>query len=258
MTAVAEPVLNQNPSRVSLLDFEGPLDLLLQLVRQEKKDIFSVDLSEIAARFLAYVSHADEADLEECGEFMVTCSELMVFKSRKLLPREERPPDEEDPVETEQKLKQRLADLAMYQAAAIRLQELFERRAMVFTRPEVKLQPSDLGVLLFEEISSEDLMLAARRVALEAKTRRPKVREVATEKVTVREKIAELVRKIKRAGKMLFSFFCPEDRPKEERVASFLAILEMARRGRLRLRQPKPFAEIEMETIGSLEAAEIG
>ena len=156
----------QNPLEIKIPIFEGPLDLLLHLIRKKELDIYQVALSELTNSYLAYVEYMDAVDLDYAGEFLEIAATLIWIKSKHLLPKSplEVEEDEEDP---EEQLRRQLIEYQKYKQAAFLLSCCDMLGRDVFPRPEIEEEaPTEENAppQVFEEVSLYGLMDAFRRV----------------------------------------------------------------------------------------------
>lgn len=222
------------PWNVRADGFEGPLDLLLFLIREHKMDIFGVKLTEITDGYLEYVRIHETLDLELAGDFLVIASILMHYKLRALLPQELPQDDEEERDDTELILR-RLEEYKQFQQIADILREREQKRAAVYTR-ETKAEGYDEPAeVVFFDIDVYDLYSAFRKVLSEIGQDRPHV--ISTETYTVDEKIAEIILLMRENVQASLVNHLRSLRSKVEIIVAFLALLECIRRGIVRVRQ---------------------
>ena len=243
------PLGLMNEYRVQFDVFEGPLDLLLHLVKKQEVDIYQVNLTRIASEFVAYIDQMRELDLEIAGEFLVMAATLIYIKSRELLPADQKPEaqigeeDEEDP---RFELIRRLVEYKKFKDAAAELQSLetrmdqvYEHRSAQVVLPEIEPQRRE-PVSLFE-------LIQAVSVILKRFGERDDVREIQADPYTVSEKMAALRMLIQEKGRFRFSDLFAEARSRSEVVVTFLAMLELTRLRHLQVIQSEDFGEIEVE-----------
>ena len=246
--------------KIRLPLFEGPLDLLLYLIRAHRADIFDIPIREITGQFVEYLTLMREVDVkaDEAGDFLVTAATLMQIKSRMLLPQLQSQNEEimeQDEADPRAELVERLLEYQKIREAADSLREARETRADLFARPpeSAKNQPdyaSELDAqlaeaLLLSEISSFDLLSALRRV-LKRVEERP-VALVKRETFTLPDRLRTVAARLYHTGELSFESLCDDCESRLEVVVTFLAILEMIRRGRARVRQLTLFDEIWLE-----------
>jgi segregation and condensation protein A len=253
--------------KVQLRVFEGPLDLLLYLVRAHRYDVADIPISEVTSQFIDFIVLMDELDLEYAGDFLVTAATLMQIKSRMLLPKHEslneeelENPDENDP-RTE--LVQRLLEYQKYQEAAGALKEMREEREHQFTRPPIldpavaaaqkaaeeageTIDPFSAGVLL-KDVSTFDLLRALQKV-LDRQKEKP-VATIRRDPFTLSERVRELGKRIAIATEGIsFTDLCDDCQSRLEIVITFLGILELIARKRIVAAQHVLFDEIWVQT----------
>jgi len=225
--------------QVKLEQFEGPLDLLLHLIRIHEIDIADIPIATITEEYFRVLTDMQELDLQVAGEFLLMAATLIYIKSKMLLPpaeAAEAPIEEEDP---RQPLVDMLLEYQRFKGAADDLAGLEERRRQIFTRGAAEDAPPGRGPLelnLFELVAAfqEVLKHAAGRPDLTL-TPRP---------LGVRERMVELLDRLSRERPLLFLGLFPPDADRRTVIATFLALLELLRQGAVRVRQAAPLSEI--------------
>jgi len=226
--------------------FEGPLDLLLYLVKKEEVDIYEVNLTRIAAQFVEYLELMRELDLDVAGEFLVMASTLMWIKSRELLPvdQQAQTEGEEDEDDPRWELIRQLVAYKKFKDAAADLQERELEQERIYPRrpgrPELEPTPAARP-----EVSLFDLLAAVNQV-LQRHQQREGPREIFEDRWTVSEKIEQLRRLIGERTHMRFSDLFADATSRSEVVVTFLAMLELIRLRVLSARQSSAFSEIEI------------
>lgn len=239
-------------NKVQLEVFEGPLDLLLYLVKKEEVDIYEVNLTKIATQFIEYIEVMRELDLEIAGEFLVMASTLMYIKSRELLPVDQQAQveEEEDADDPRWELIRQLVEYKKFKDAAAQLQEREILQESLFPRVpgDIKMTsdqpPAKPEVSLFDLINAVGSIL--RRFA-----QREEARDVFEDKWTVSEKIEQLIHVIRERRSLRFSELFADSTSRSEVVVTFLALLELIRLKQLTVGQPEPFSEIEISAVAS-------
>lgn len=261
MSALPTPL--QEPERftghkIRLAAFEGPLDLLLWLIRAHRADIFDIPIRQITAQFIEYLALMREVEIEVAGDFLVTAATLMQIKARMLLPKmqsENEAEMEQEDVDPRAELVEKLLEYQRIREAADTLRDKRDERADLFARPpeSLKHQPdfdsnydADLAqALLLAEVSSFDLLSALRRV-LKRVEERP-VALVRREAFTLPDRLRGVAARLYHTGQLSFESLCDDCQSRLEVVVTFLAILELIRRGRAKVRQLTLFDEIWLE-----------
>lgn len=224
--------------------FEGPLDLLLYLVRKEEVDIYQVDLTKIATQFIEHVELMRELDLDIAGEFLVMAATLMFIKSRELLPKDQQvtPEGEEDEEDPRWELIRKLVEYKKFKDVAARLQEREVAMEGIYPRVPGKIEfdmPAPrTQVSIFDLLNAVNVIL--KRVAAQ------EVRDIFEDKWSVSEKIETLRQLITQQPMVKFSELFAAATTRTEVVVTFLAMLELIRLKQIIITQPAPFSEIEI------------
>jgi segregation and condensation protein A len=240
--------------------FEGPLDLLLYLIKKEEVDIYAVNLTKLASQFLEYVELMRQFDLEVAGEFLVMASTLMYIKSRELLPVEQQAVPEEAEEEGEDprwELIRQLVEYKKFKDAAAELQAMEVQQEQIYPRVPGKIEFAAEAEPRKPEVGIFDLLTAVSGILKRFADKQASTREIYEDKWTVSEKM-ELIRGIlaERAS-LKFSELFEKAANRTEVVCTFLALLELIRLKQLACLQPEPFAEIEIVAASAAPAAEI-
>jgi segregation and condensation protein A len=227
--------------------FEGPLDLLLYLIKREEVDIYEVNLTKLATQFIEYIDLMREFDLEIAGEFLVMASTLMYIKSRELLPVDQRAEGEEEDEGEDPRweLIRQLVAYKKFKDAAAQLQRLEAIQEGVFPRLPPKPEFESETPPPRPEVSIFDLLNAVNGI-LKRFSAREDLREIFDDKWTVSEKIEQLVAIIRERGQVRFSELFAAATSRSEVVCTFLALLELIRLRQLVCAQPEAFGEIEI------------
>jgi len=226
--------------------FEGPLDLLLYLIKKEEVDIYQVNLTRLATQFIEYIDTMRLLDLEIAGEFLVMAATLMYIKSRELLPVDLQTPveGEEDDEDPRWELIRQLVEYKKFKDAAAQLQTLEARQEDVFPR-----LPGTLEFAAEERgrqpASIFDLVNAVN-VVLKRFGEREDHREIFEDKWSVSEKIEYLLRALSERSSLRFSELFEGVTSRSEVVVTFLALLELIRLKQVTALQREPFGEIEI------------
>lgn len=230
--------------KVKLEIFEGPLDLLLYLIKKDEINIHDIPIAKITDQYLQYLDLMRMLDLNIAGEFLVMSATLMHIKSRLLLPPEETEvlEEEEDP---RAELVKKLLEYKKFKEAAGRLQDMEARQKEVFSRPGTKeiIEDSSEDNLYFEA-NIFDLLTAFSKVLKEV----PKEAfyEVVKDEVTVSEKIHEIFHLLVKRPVIYFLDLFHRAKSKMQIIATFLALLELIRMREVLVRQDKVFGDIKI------------
>ncbi len=239
----------ESPYKVVLEVFEGPLDLLLHLIRENEIDIYDIPIAEVTRQYLAYLSLMESLDLEIAGEWLVMAATLLEIKSKMLLPEDPKEEQsEEEQVDPRQELVERLIEYERFKAAAEVFKGLEEQRSKIFGRGAVEVDFDLKPKLALEDITAADLLAVLQRILDDVGEQ--EVTSIERRKITVRMRMREIWHRIHQAaGQLVFEDLFEDDRTRIEVVITFLALLELLRQRRVKVRQKKTFAPIEIVAI---------
>lgn len=224
--------------KVKLDVFEGPLDLLLHLIKKEQVSIYDIPIARITEQYLEYLGLMQEMDIAIAGDFLVMAATLIYIKTKMLLPRSplaEEFSEEEDP---RQQLVQQLLEYQKYKAAAEMLWSKAEVEQAVFTRPPVPIEGAELEVAA----TVYDLFEAFRRTMERLKEKI--ALEIEREEITMAEKIVDIRRRLELVDKLDVTELFEQARSKQELITIFLAVLELVKESVIRLVQRAAFGQI--------------
>jgi segregation and condensation protein A len=238
-------------TRVQLEIFEGPLDLLLHLIKKNEVSITDIPIATITEQYLATLEVMQTLNLDVAGEFLVMAATLVYIKSRMLLPLTDDEDAEEEGPDPRAELVQRLLEYQRFKDAADQLERRDVLARDVFVRaapPAEKVDPPG-----FREVSVFELLTALRRVM----ERLPKdaVHEVTLEKITVREKMTLLLDILRAKGPTLFESLFAEVKTRMEVVVTFLAMLELVKVRAIRIFQEEMSGPIQIEALADIDQA---
>ena len=237
-----------NPDyKVKLEVFEGPLDLLLYLIKREEVDIYEVSLEKITQQYLEFMDAFKALDLEVAGEFVVMAANLIYLKSRSLLPVSVQPPEEETEEEDPRwELVRQLIEYKKFKDAAAQLHERGIAREALFSR--VADQADVPAERPLGEVSVFDLIAAFNGV-LKRINQKEDLREIFEENFTVSDKIEMVLKITSGSVPVLFSELFSGVASRAEIVVTFLAVLELIRLKQLKAVQEGAFGEIELQRV---------
>lgn len=233
--------------KINLQIFEGPLDLLLHLIRKNDLEITDIPISLITEEYLKYLDAIKDLDVNIAGEYLLMAAELMQIKSRMLLPSEERGAEEEFEEDPREDLKRRLLEYKRYKEAAAKLSE----RSILNRDEYLPLAPERLPGMR-EVLASENVFVLLEAFQILAK-RIPdsRIQEVTIDRISVNERIFQLIELIKSKDTLPIESLMPRGYGKYDLVITFLALLEMAKLMMIRVYQAGQFQTIYI--TGTLE-----
>ena len=228
---------------VTIDNFDGPLDLLLHLIKELDIDIYDIKIEDITKQYLDYIKHMKELNLEIASEYLVMASELIEMKSKMLLPKKKEKEDddyEEDPREL---LIERLLAYKRYKEVTSEFKDLELTRKMIFTR-----EPDNLNRYAKEEESIEglgvvDLIDAFNNLLKRKELDRPIATKITKKELSVADKVNKIKNILRNKKRINFEEIF-EVSTKEEVIISFLSVLEMVKKDEILLTQDGNFKNI--------------
>jgi len=231
--------------RIRLPAFEGPLDLLLFLIRKNELDIYDIPIEAVTRQYIDVLRSMQQFDLEIAGEFFVMAATLMEIKSRMLLPKGQaavNPDDDDDAMDPRWELVHQLLQYKKFKEAAGALQTLaqFEQDKLPRLVTESLLREEDRPLKNVDRID----LWNAFNIVLRRLAEKLVVGEIKDEQVTVSDQMEALLERVKTQRSFIFSDLFPEKTTLRMLVATFLAVLELTRLRKLRVQQTESFADI--------------
>ena len=227
-------------------DFEGPLDLLLHLIRSSKMDIYNINVESITKQYIDFINESKDMSIDILSEYLVMASELLHLKSRLLLGKTEVSEDEEYEINTTEDLQEKLLEYESMKEIANKFRTLEDKRSVFYTK-----LPSDLSEYMSEKpleggVTPEDLANALKVFLEREELNKPFNTKITKRELSVTERshqIRETLRKLKRCE--FTSLF--EDTSKPYVIITFLSILEMSKNKELTITQDKIYGSIYLE-----------
>lgn len=233
--------------KVKLEVFEGPLDLLLYLIKKEEVDIYDIPIERITNQYMEYLTLMQMLNLEVAGEFLVMAATLMYIKSRMLLPADQQVTDTEaeEGEDPRWELIRQLVEYKKFKDAALQLGQREEQQANIFSR-----RSPDLGIEIDKDVPLAEVgifdLINAFNDVLKKASARDDFHEILEERFTVSDKIEEILYTLRNRSEMIFSELFANASSRTEIVVTFLALLELIRLKRLKVQQAEAFGEIHV------------
>ena len=243
----------ENSLEIKIPLFEGPLDLLLHLIRKKEVPIEEVRLSELTASYLEYLENLQSINLDLAGEFLEIAAMLILIKSRTLLPKSPLEVDELEEEDPEEILRRRLLEYQYYKNAAFELGSLDILGRDIFPRPENLnlISDSEEKNPEYEDVSVSALIEAFERVM----KRLPKINRylIEAETIGVEDRVEELIEYFTKKSLCIFEELFEKDKPKSWLILTFISILEMIRLRLLTVHQISQFGSIHCKRHNDFE-----
>lgn len=227
-------------------DFEGPLDLLLHLIKENKMDLLNLKIEKIIEEYLEFIEKMEEMNLDIASGYLVMASELIEMKSKLLLPRQEKEEEtEEDPKE---KLINRLVEYQKYKELTKDFRQLEKERKEIHTKlPENLKEYKENGIVITNtNVTLDDLLNAFQKFLERKKQEEPLNTKITKKEISVEERTLSIRNILNKQKKVNFLEFF-DVLTKEYVVVTFLAILEMAKKNEIKITQESKFGEIICE-----------
>ena len=243
-----------NKYKIKIENFEGPLDLLCHLVEKNKMNIYDISISEITDQYIDYINSMQKMNLEVTGDFLLMASNLLYIKSKILLPVEKKD-DEESEEDLKEELILRIIEYKKIKEVTEALKQNNEKFSLFHyklpekitfekTRPKLEVEyPSDLLPSVFMKISEENMNKINHRAS-------DVNRLIASEKVTVKSKIKDILKGILKNGNVIFNkMFDLKKKSKIEVITAFMAMLELNRASKVSIEQEYNFGDINLKKL---------
>lgn len=231
-------------------DFEGPLDLLLHLIRSSKMDIYEINVESITKQYLSFINEAKELSMDVASEYLVMAAELIHLKSRLLLnKKDDVEEDSEYEINSEEDLRNKLLEYERVKEVTNSFKELEDKRSEFYTK-----LPSDLSefrtqeTLIQGEVDIDDLLNAFELFLARQKLSKPLNTKITKRELSVTERTSQIRNILKREKKCEFTSLF-EEVTKPYVVVTFLSILEMSKNKELKISQDKSFGSIMLEMM---------
>ena len=227
---------------IKIDEFEGPLDLLLHLIKKSNIDIYDISLEEITNQYLDYINNMKELNLDIASEYLVMASELLEYKSKSLLPKKENVEDEyeEDPKE---ELIKRLVDYKKYKEITSTFKNLESIRSNIYTKSPSNISEYSDNLVNNDNVSVDDLIGAFKKFIERKNYEKPINTKITTKELSVSERIIEIRNKLKINNSINFIDLFDKYN-KSYVVITFLSILEMSKNKEIKIVQEDNFSTI--------------
>lgn len=237
---------------LQIQDFEGPLDLLLHLVRVSKMDIYKVNISSIIEQYLEFINSIDKFDIDTSSEYLVMASELIHLKSRMLVnSNDEEEEESEFAITSEEDLRNKLIEYEKYKSISETFRELEENRLNYYTKiPENLANYVEEEHVINSDVTIDDLINAFLEMQKRINYQKPITTKITKKEYSVKERIND-IRNILREKKRIEFTELFDIITKDIVVVTFLSLLDMSKNREITMKQDKMFGTIIIE--GSVE-----
>ncbi len=215
---------------VRIEQFDGPLDLMLHLIREKQLDIFNLDLAVLADQYIEYIHTMQKMNLDVASEYLVEMANLVEYKSKKMLPKNDEKLEGEYEEDKEKDLVDRLLEYQKFKDVSSQLDNLFEQRSLLHDKPQsdVVSQFAVQEEETYEKTSPYELTKAMKRVLNRYKLNNPYEISLQTQKISMEERSQQLIKKIKQyQGVFTLTDIMDDCEDVYDVVVTFLAVLQM-------------------------------
>jgi segregation and condensation protein A len=231
---------------IHINDFEGPLDLLLHLVKSSKMDIYEIEISVIIEQYLDIIEHMQELNIELASSYLVMAAELLHLKSKLLLNKTDEE-DEESEFNTEEELKERLIEYQKYKDITNKFKDLKEKRDEVYTKdPTNILEYAPSNSIKNDDITLDDLINAFLEFKKREELSKPVETKITKRELSIKERTNSIKSLLNKKGKMNFLELF-EEFNKDYVIVTFLSILNMGKNNEISIMQEVNFSDIIIE-----------
>ena len=231
---------------VEVNNFNGPLDLLLHLIRSNKMDIYDIDIELITKEYIDFINNNKNLTIDACSEYLVMASELIHLKSKLLLHRDDEDNDDDYEINTEDELRERLLEYQKIKDMAGDFRVLEEKRSYVYTKLPSNLSEFRNETKLNTNITLDDLLSAFEEFLKRQKLQEPKSTTVIKKEISLESRCITIRNILKEKGKINFLDLF-DDISKPYVIVTFLSILDLSKKNEIVITQDKNFGDIYLE-----------
>lgn len=234
---------------IKINEFEGPLDLLLHLIKQEGMDIYEIEISEITKQYLDYINKMEELNINVASSYIVMAAELMEIKSKSLLPKKKEDTEEssEEEIVSKENLINKLIEYQKYKEMTDTFKDMETRRQNIYIKsPEKLTNYLEEIAIKNEDTSVDDLVTAFKRFLERKKSELPITTKITNKEYSVKERKQKIKAILKEKKKILFTELF-EEKNTSYIIVTFLSILEMTKEKVVLIKQDANFSDITIE-----------
>ena len=233
---------------IKINEFEGPLDLLLHLIKQSNIDIYDIEISEITKQYLDYINKMEELNINVASSYIVMAAELMEIKSKSLLPKKEDEEEEdEEEIVSKENLINKLIEYKKYKEMTPSFKELETNRKNIYIKSPEKLNKYlDQTIIKNEDTSVDDLVEAFKKFLERKNLEKPISTKITNKEYSVKERKHSIKNILKEKQKVLFTDLFEENNTGYI-IVTFLSILEMSKEKEILIKQDSNFSNITIE-----------
>ena len=228
--------------------FQGPLDLLLHLIKESDIDIFDINISEVTQQYLNYIDSMEKLNLNIDSEYLVMAAELIEMKSRELLPNETSESDDDYEESPKDNLINRLIEYQKYKDLSLEFKNLESNRKLMYSKLPSELNEFKSDEVILDDVSLDDLLKAFMEFQKRKELDKPLNTVVTRKEYSVHVRCNDIMKNLRKRGNMKFEELF-EIKSKDYVVVTFLAILDLAKNGKLKIKQDRNLDERTLSII---------
>ncbi len=233
----------------SIGDFEGPLDLLLHLIKKNKMEIFDIEISVITKQYIDFIRNMKDKNLDIASEYLLMAAELIEIKSKKLIPNSDDETEDDEYIITEDELKKRLIEYQKYKDSMDTFRSLEEKRNNYYTKSPESLKNYSLNKIENDgSVGIFDLLDAFQKLFERQNYNKPINTKITRKELSVKERIVKIRSMLEKKSKVNFIELF-EDFSKPYVVVTFLSVLEMTKNREINIKQDNNFSDIYLERV---------
>lgn len=236
--------MEQKEYKVKIEQFQGPLDLLLQLILEEELDITQISLAKVTEQYIKYLEKVEEANPEELADFLVVATKLLLIKSRTLLPYLE-VDDDDDETDLEEQLKL----YRQFHEAALLMEKRIQEKKFTYGRVDKRFTVQEPFFSPPEGLKTESLRDFFQDVLAKLEPIIKLPQAALKRAITLKEKICHLQAHLEKEARVSFSKVISQSKDKGEVILSFLAVLELVKKEMVCVKQDEAFKDISIEKL---------
>lgn len=232
---------------IKINEFEGPLDLLLHLIKQSNIDIYDIEISEITKQYLDYINKMEELNINVASSYIVMAAELMEIKSKSLLPKKEEDEEDDEEIVSKENLINKLIEYKKYKEMTPSFKELENNRKNIYIKSPEKLNNYLDNITIKNDDASVDDLIEAFKKFLERKNlEKPITTKITNKEYSVKERKVSIRNILKEKKKVIFTDLFEENNTGFI-IVTFLSILEMTKEKEIIIKQDVNFSNIFIE-----------
>lgn len=238
--------------KIILESFEGPLDLLLNLISKTKIDIYDIPIHIITEQYMGYIYHMEELNLEIASDFLVMASTLLEIKSKMLLPKEKLIFDgEEFEMDPREELVMRILEYKKFKEAANKLKDFEKEKSKTYYKLQEDLSVYENESIDFNKFDLELLVMSLNQILTKRGIKENKltVEEIRREEYTISQCIDSILKKLEKLNLFSFNDLIDEDASKNEIISYFLSLLELIKTKNIVVKQEGTFSDLIIEKV---------